>query len=49
MSVIKKVRGYGKIPAETTKVLKPKSMEINLLDSRLHTTKAAVNIAANTK
>ena len=37
--------GYGSIPADTIKTLKPKSTVTNLLAIKLQVTKDAINIA----
>ena len=48
-SVTRKVSGYGKIPADTIKTLKPRSTVTNLFAIRLQVTKEAIKIAERTK
>ena len=48
-SVTKKVKGYGRIPAETIKTLNPRSTVTNLFAIRLQVTKDAIKIPVSTK
>ena len=45
----KKVRGYGRIPADTIKTLNPKSTVTNLLAIKLQVTSEATKIPDSTR